>query len=69
MSKWQPFGFIFHRGNRKVEWVGDDSHVGFGEKFPGEKGSVRRCVIVMQDSTPLSSKFEEKSSQVFMQPP
>jgi hypothetical protein len=24
---------------------------------------------VMQDSTPLSSKFEEKSSQVFMQPP
>jgi hypothetical protein len=22
---------------RKVGWVGDDSHVDFGQKFPGEK--------------------------------
>jgi hypothetical protein len=33
--------------HRKVEWVGDDSHIGFGQKFPGEKGSVRRCIVMM----------------------
>jgi hypothetical protein len=33
---------------RKVGWVGDDSHVIFGEILPGEKGSVRRYVVVMQ---------------------
>jgi hypothetical protein len=25
----------------------DDSHVAFGKKFHGKKGSVRRCVVVM----------------------
>jgi hypothetical protein len=29
----------------------------FGQKFPGEKGSVRRCVIVMQQPVLLSPKF------------
>jgi hypothetical protein len=27
---------------------GDDSHVMFGKKFPGEKGTVRLSVVVMQ---------------------
>jgi hypothetical protein len=48
--------FIFNRGNReksrgqvrRVEWVGDDSHVVFGQTFPCEKGSVRQCIVVMQ---------------------
>jgi hypothetical protein len=34
--------FIFYLQSgkrRKVGWVGDDSHVVFGKKFPGEKGS------------------------------
>jgi hypothetical protein len=31
--------------------VGDDSHVIFGQKFPGEKGSVRQCVVMMQKIT------------------
>jgi hypothetical protein len=48
VSKWRPFSFIFNRRNRKVGWVGDDSHVVFGQKFPGEKGSVRRCLVMMQ---------------------
>jgi hypothetical protein len=33
---------------RKVAWVGDDSHVVFGRGFRAEKGSVRRCVVAMQ---------------------
>jgi hypothetical protein len=35
--KWLPLSFIF----RKVGWMEDNSHVVFGQKFPGEKGSVR----------------------------
>jgi hypothetical protein len=30
---------------RNVGWVADDSYVGFGQKFSGAKGSVRRCVF------------------------
>jgi hypothetical protein len=30
--KWQPFGFIYNRENRKVGWVGDINHVVFGKK-------------------------------------
>jgi hypothetical protein len=49
VSKWQPFSFIFNRGNR-------ENHGGWGttvivvssKKFPGEKGSVRWYVLVMQ---------------------
>jgi hypothetical protein len=36
---------------------GDDSHVVFGQKFPGEKESARRCVVVKQQSVVLSPKF------------
>jgi hypothetical protein len=32
----------------KLGWVGNDSHVVFGQQFPGEKGSVIWCVVVMQ---------------------
>jgi hypothetical protein len=59
VSKWQPFSFIFNREDRKGGWVGDDSHV-FSQKCPGEKGSVRRCVV-MQQPVLLSPKFEAKS--------
>jgi hypothetical protein len=38
---------------RRVRWVEDDSHV-FGQKFPGKKGSVRRCVVMMQQPALLS---------------
>jgi hypothetical protein len=31
----------------KVGWV-EDSHIVFGKKFQSENGSVRRCVVVMQ---------------------
>jgi hypothetical protein len=49
------FQFYLQSGKqRKVRWVGDDSHVGFGQEFPGEEGSVRRCVVVMQQPVPLS---------------
>jgi hypothetical protein len=35
--KWRPFSFIFNQRNRKVGWVGDDSHVVFGQTLPDEK--------------------------------
>jgi hypothetical protein len=41
----------------------------FGQKFPGEKGSVRQCVVMMQQPVLLSPKFEAKSSHIFMQSP
>jgi hypothetical protein len=41
----------------------------FGQKFPGEKGSVRRCVVVMQQPIFLLPKFGAKSSYVFTQSP
>jgi hypothetical protein len=31
-----------------VDSGGDGSHVLFGEKLPGQEGSVKRCVVVMQ---------------------
>jgi hypothetical protein len=41
----------------KVGWVRDDSCVVFGQKFSGEKGSVRLYVVVTQQSVLLSPKF------------
>jgi hypothetical protein len=38
MLKWHSFTFIFHRGNRKIGWVGDKSCF-LSKKIPGEKGS------------------------------
>jgi hypothetical protein len=45
---------------RQVGWVGNESHVPFGQKFPGEKGSMHQPVL-------LSPKFEVKSSHIFKQ--
>jgi hypothetical protein len=42
---------------RKVEWVGVDGHVVFGQKFPGEKGSVKCHVVLMKQLVLLSPKF------------
>jgi hypothetical protein len=52
---------------RRVEWLGGDSLVVLGQKFPGEKGSGRRCVVMMQQPFLLSLKFEAKYSQIFTQ--
>jgi hypothetical protein len=52
------FQFYLQSGKqRKVGRVGDDSHVVFGNKFHGEKGNVRRCVVVMQQPVLLSPRF------------
>jgi hypothetical protein len=57
VSKWRSFSFILNQGNRKVGCVENDSHVVLGKKFHGEKRSVRRCVVVMQQPVLLSPKF------------
>jgi hypothetical protein len=49
--------------------VKDDSHVGFDQQFPGEKESVRRCVVMMQRPALLSPKFGSNSSHIFTQSP
>jgi hypothetical protein len=49
--------------------MGDDSHVALGPNFPGKKGSVRLCVVVMQQPVPLSPNFGAKSSGIFTQSP
>jgi hypothetical protein len=36
--------YIFNQKTEKRRWAGNDSHVAFGRKFPGEKGSVKWCV-------------------------
>jgi hypothetical protein len=59
-SKWWPFSFILNRANRKEGWVGDD--VVCGQTFPGEKGSVRRCVVVTQETVFFVAKVR---SEVF----
>jgi hypothetical protein len=59
--------FIFNQENRKLGLVGDYNHCFFVKKFSGEKGSVRRCVVVMQQPVPLSPKFGAKSSHIFTQ--
>jgi hypothetical protein len=43
--------------------VGEDSHVVFG-KNSGVKGSVKRCVVVMQQPVVLSPKFGAKSLHI-----
>jgi hypothetical protein len=41
----------------------------FGQRFPPGKGSVRQCVVIMQQSVLLSPKFEAMSSHIFTQSP
>jgi hypothetical protein len=70
VSKQQPFSLSSigeavksSKGQvRGVGWVGDNSHVVFGQKFPGEKGSVRWCIVVVQQPLVLSPKFRAKSA-------
>jgi hypothetical protein len=54
---------------RQVGWVGDESHVVSGQGFPGEKVLVKRFVVMMQQSVPLSPMLGAKSSHIFMQSP
>jgi hypothetical protein len=52
------FQFYLQSGKqRKVGWVGDDSHVVFSQKFPGEKGSE---TLRRRDATAISlvAKFQ-----------
>jgi hypothetical protein len=48
-------------------WFVDNSHVGFGKKFHGEKGNVQWCVIMMDQRVLSSLKFGEKFSHILMQ--
>jgi hypothetical protein len=62
-DKMAAFQFYVQSGQqRKVGWMEDKSHIVFGQKFPGKKGSVRRCIVVMQQPVLLSPKFGTKSS-------
>jgi hypothetical protein len=46
-------GTVFNLGNRKVargqfgqvKLVANESHANFRQKFHGEKGSVRQCIV------------------------
>jgi hypothetical protein len=48
--KMAAFQFCIQSGKqRRVGCVRDNSHVGFGKKkFPGKKGSVRWCAVMIQ---------------------
>jgi hypothetical protein len=53
----------------QVGWLGDDILVEFGQKFLGEKLTVRQCTVLMQQPVVLlPSKFAAKSSYIFNQP-
>jgi hypothetical protein len=42
----------------------DESHVVFGQKFPGGKGSVRRCVVLMQQPVLSVAKVQSEIAGV-----
>jgi hypothetical protein len=69
VTKWRPFSFSFLQSGkqRSVGWVIDDSDVAFGTKLSAEMGSVRWCIVVMQQPVLLSPKVEAKSSHIFTQ--
>jgi hypothetical protein len=48
---------------------GHKIYVVFGQKFPGGKGSVRRCVVALQQPVLLSPKFGAKPSHILTQSP
>jgi hypothetical protein len=57
---------------RKVVWGPSQASRLGGErqlKFTGENGSVKRCVVLMQQKVLLFPKFGVKSSHIFMQSP
>jgi hypothetical protein len=37
--------------------AGDDSRIVFGKKFPGEKGNVKECIVVMRQPVLLLPQF------------
>jgi hypothetical protein len=53
---------IWETGKSRVG--GGQQSCWFCQKFPDEKGSVRRCVVVMQQPVLLSPKFASKSSHI-----
>jgi hypothetical protein len=55
------FQFYLHSGKQQSRC--------FGQKFPDETASVRRCAVGMQQSILLTPKFVVKSSRVFPQSP
>jgi hypothetical protein len=60
------FQFYLPSGKQgKVRLVGDDSHVIFGQEFPGEDGSVRWCVAMVQQPVLLLQTFRVKSLHMF----
>jgi hypothetical protein len=60
------FEFYLQSGKqRKVDSVGNDTYIVFGKKFPGENGSVRLCVVMMQQPVLPLPKFGAKSSHIF----
>jgi hypothetical protein len=68
VSKRLPPNFIFNQkqescwGTSQTSRVGgDDSNIILSQKFPSEKGSVRWCVIMIQQPVLLSSKFGAKA--------
>jgi hypothetical protein len=70
VSKWWAFNWWNRKITgvqiRRVGWVGDNSHI-FGQKFPGRKGIVRQCIVVMQQRSGWSlcrfSGSHHKTSQ------
>jgi hypothetical protein len=56
--------YLQSRKQRKAGWVGGKSHVVFGQKFPGEKGSVRQCVVLVQQPFLSLPKFGAKPSHI-----
>jgi hypothetical protein len=58
------FQFYPHSGKQNSRVVGNYSNIIFGKKFSVEKGSVRRCVVVMQQPVPLSPKIGAVCSQI-----
>jgi hypothetical protein len=48
-------------GKKKSRVGGDDNHVAFGKEFHGGKGSVRRCVVAMQQPVVVLPKFRSES--------
>jgi hypothetical protein len=60
------FQLYLQAGKQKSKVVVDyDSHVVFGGEFPGGKGSMRRCIVLMQQPVLLSPMFGATSSHIF----
>jgi hypothetical protein len=61
------FQFHIQSGKQKSRVGGGRQSRCFSSKFPGEKGSVKECVVVMQQPVILSPKFGAKFSHTFRQ--